>query len=102
MLVALFGWFIPAAFCLYCTFIGIIRGIQHINIENLEEDKFPLFKIVCFSLGFITVYVIAILCYRSVKKATVRREFKLKYEIPKENVEKNESLRLYPTLQVDA
>ncbi|XP_031639102.1 uncharacterized protein LOC116351163 isoform X3 [Contarinia nasturtii] len=106
MLIALAGWLFPAASCLYCVFIGIVRGIQHLKVENLEEDKFPLFKIVCFALVFIGIYIIAVFCYCSVKRAAIRRKpntmrLNIKYEVPQGNVEQNEGIRLYPTLNTD-
>lgn len=99
-------WTVPAGFCLCFICIGVIRGIQYIKMEDMGADEFPFYEIIGCSLVFVVFYVIAIVCYRSVKKSANRNAASdprpnVKYEVTKGSAEKTQRLRIYPTLVLE-
>lgn len=106
MLIPIIGWTLPAGFCLCFIIIGIVRGVQYLKVENLESEEFPFFEIIACSLVFVVFYIITIVCYISVKKATNQSTVSdprpnVKYEITKGNKEQSQRLRIYPTLVLE-
>lgn len=83
-----------------------MRGVQYLNVENLDGDEFPFYEIIAGSLVFIVFYIICIICYRSVKKFTNQNMASdprpnVKYEISKGKPDQSQRLRIYPTLVLE-
>lgn len=75
-------------------------------MEDMGADEFPFYEIIACSSVFVAFYVLAIVCYQSLKKSANQNTAShprpnVKYEITKGSTEKGQRLRIYPTLVLE-